>query len=179
MLHESCTSAPVPWPVAPRPFYEEAFGSRLGRVAAKYRISVAALWEMSADEPFPLLENVGWVLFPCVGQIARDRLSMLARLDDDRLSRIKTPTEWMTPRHRLPYCFKCLVLNDAHVSAPRWKREWLNPGERYCRVHHSQLETAPTNVFSNSPNFAGVLRAINRSRAKCKQRGLWQPCWQN
>jgi hypothetical protein len=27
------------------------------------------------------------------------------------------------------------LLNDADVSAPRWKRECLDPAERYCRVH--------------------------------------------
>jgi hypothetical protein len=68
MLRESRTIAPVPWPLAPRPFDEEAFGSWLGRVVAKYRISIAVLWEMSVDEPIPLLENVGWIMFPRVGQ---------------------------------------------------------------------------------------------------------------
>src|ERR1700676_465555 len=93
MLREARISEPVPWPLAPRPFDEEAFGSWLGRVATKYRISVAALWEMSVDGPFPLLENVGWILFPCVGQTVLDRFSMLARLNDDRLSRIQTPSK--------------------------------------------------------------------------------------
>lgn len=36
-----------PWPVAPRPFFEEAFGSWLGRVATCYQISVSMLWETS------------------------------------------------------------------------------------------------------------------------------------
>src|SRR5471032_1947307 len=85
MLRESPSNAPLPWPLAPRPFDEEAFGSWLGRVATKYRISVAALWEMSVDQPYPHLENVGWILFPCVEQSARDRLSSLARLNGDRL----------------------------------------------------------------------------------------------
>ncbi len=67
MLRESRISAPVPWPLAPRPFDEEAFGSWLGRVAAKYRISVAALWEVSVDEPCQRFENVGWILFPREG----------------------------------------------------------------------------------------------------------------
>src|SRR5260370_20841619 len=97
---------------------------------------------------------------------------MLARLDNNKLSRIQTPAQWIMPRHRLPYCFKCLVFNDADVSAPRWKREWLDPGERYCREHHTALETVPANVYSNSPNFTGALRGINRYREKCKHRGI-------
>jgi hypothetical protein len=175
MLRESRISAHVPWPLAPRPFDDEAFGSWLGRVAAKYRISVGALWEMSVDESCPRFENVGWILFPRIGQITLDRLSMLARLDGNKLSRIQTPTQWITPRHRLPHCFKCLVLNDADVSASRWKREWLDPAERYCRVHYSALETVPANLFNTSPNFTGALRAISGYRARCKHRALWQP----
>ena len=73
------------------------------------------------------------------------------------------------------YCFKCLVLNDADVTAPRWKREWLRPGEQYCSVHLSELETVPANVLNNSPNFARALLAISRYRAKFKRRDLWQP----
>ena len=175
MLRESHSNAPLPWPLAPRPFDEEAFGSWLGRVATKYRISVAALWEASVNQPYPPLGNVGWILFPCIDQSARDRLSSLARLDGDRLDRIQTPPGWILPRNRVPYCFKCLVLNDADVTAPRWKREWFRPGKEYCGVHQSELETVPANVLNNSSNFAGALRAINRYRAKCERRDLWQP----
>nr|WP_175812885.1 hypothetical protein [Burkholderia contaminans] len=31
------------WPIAPRPFYEKAFGGWLCRVAARYQMSVAML----------------------------------------------------------------------------------------------------------------------------------------
>jgi hypothetical protein len=48
------------------------------------------------------------------------------------------------------------------VSAPRWKREWLEPTANYCRAHHSLLETVPASVFRRSGNFAAVLRAINQ-----------------
>ena len=54
-------------------------------------------------------------------------LRTLARLDDGRLSHIQTPPAWLTDRRCMPYCFRCLVLNDADVSAPRWESEWLDP----------------------------------------------------
>src|SRR6202048_5510465 len=53
---------------------------------------------------------------------------------------IQTPSPWLTDRRCMPYCFRCLVLNDADVSAPRWKREWLEPTAEFCRVHHTLLE---------------------------------------
>ncbi|WP_407691501.1 TniQ family protein [Robbsia andropogonis] len=157
MLRGSCSNAPLHWPFFPRPFDEEAFGSWLGRVATKYWISVTALWKMSVDQPSPHLEKVGWIPFPCVEQSARDRLSSLARLNGDRLDRIQTSAEWISPRRRLPYCFKCLVLNDADVTAPRWKLEWLRPGEQYCSAHRWELETVPANVLNNSPNLGRAL----------------------
>ena len=52
----------VPWPIAPRPSYEEAFGGGLGRVAARYQVSIAMRREMSASEPLPALGNC-WMDF--------------------------------------------------------------------------------------------------------------------
>ncbi|OUL90002.1 hypothetical protein CA603_18060 [Paraburkholderia hospita] len=157
----------LPWPVAPRPFFEEAFGSWLGRVAAQYQISVRMLWESGVQTVLPTLGTAGWILFPTLAEPALERLSHLARLKDDRLRSIQTPVGWMTNRQRLPYCFRCLVLNDADVSAPRWKREWLDPTADYCREHHTLLETVPVSVVRNAANFAGALRAINRYREDC------------
>ena len=67
----------------------------------------------------------------------------------------------------MPYCFKCLVLNDADVSAPRWKREWLDPTAEYCSVHRGLLETVPASVFRLSNHFDAARRAISRYREKC------------
>jgi hypothetical protein len=146
MSAESQTNV-VPWPVAPRPFYEEAFGGWLGRVAARYQVSVPMLWEMSADERMPTLGTAGWILFPPISKTALQRLGAVARLDDNRLSHMQTPSDWITDRRRLPYCFRCLVLNDADVSSPRWKREWLEPAVEFCRVHRNLLETVPASIF--------------------------------
>jgi hypothetical protein len=67
----------------------------------------------------------------------------------------------------MQYCFRCLVLNDADVSAPRWKREWLDPTAEFCSVHHRPLETVPASVFRLSNHFDAALRAISRYREKC------------
>lgn len=161
---------PQPWPVAPRPFFEEAFGSWLGRVAAQYQISVRMLWESSVGTALPTLGNAGWMLFPALAGPELERLSKLARLKVDRLKSIQTPVGWMTNRQHLPYCFRCLVLNDADISAPRWKTEWLDPTADYCRAHHALLETLPAAVLRDSANFAAALQAINRYRDDCNYR---------
>jgi hypothetical protein len=153
-----------PWPVAPRPFFEEAFGSRLGRVATRYQISVGMLWETSTRLELPNLGKAGWILFPPVAASPLDRLSKLARVSDRRLSAIQTPPEWMVDQRYLVYCFRSLVLNEVDVSAPRWKMEWLDPAAEYCRTHHSLLETVPASVFRKAANFGTALRAISRYR---------------
>ncbi|WP_429359717.1 hypothetical protein [Paraburkholderia sp. GAS32] len=56
------------------------------------------------------------------------------------------------------------MLNDADVSAPRWKHEWLEPTAEFCSVHHTLLETVPASVFRLSGHFAAALRAIGRYR---------------
>lgn len=58
----------VPWPLPPRPFYEEAFGGWLGRVAARYQISVEMPWKTSISAEPPALGTAGWILFPVVCQ---------------------------------------------------------------------------------------------------------------
>lgn len=128
-----------PWPVAPRPFFEEAFGSWLGRVATCYQVSVGMLWETSTGLDMPNLGKAGWILFPPVSASPLDQLSKLARVSEGRLASIQTPPEWMADQRYLAYCFRCLVLNDVDVSAPRWKREWLDPKAEYCAAHHSLL----------------------------------------
>jgi hypothetical protein len=77
---------------------------------------------------------------------------------------IQTPSPWLTDRRCMPYCFRCLVLNDVDVSAPRWKREWLEPTAEFCRVHHTLLEKVPASVFRLSSHFGAARRAINRYR---------------
>nr|WP_245623898.1 transposase [Paraburkholderia nodosa] len=62
------------------------------------------------------------------------------------------------------------LLNDADVSAPRWKREWLDPTADYCQAHHTLLETIPASALRNAANFTTALRAINRYRDDCRYR---------
>lgn len=153
-----------PWPIAPRPFFEEAFGSWLGRIAARYKTSVGLIWEAGTGLEMPRLTKAGWILFPPVSSSNLSRLSRLARINDGILDMIQTPHEWIVDQRYLAYCFRCLVLNDADVTASRWKREWLDPSADYCKVHHSLLEAVPQSILARAPNFDAALRAISRYR---------------
>jgi hypothetical protein len=81
------------------------------------------LREVGASEELRALGTAGWILFPPISQSALQRFATLARLDDERLRHIQTPSAWLIDRRCMPDCFRCLVLNDTDASAPRWKRE--------------------------------------------------------
>ncbi len=66
-----------------------------------------------------MLGTAGWILFPAISHSALEAFATLARLDDDRLSRIQTPPGWLTDRRCAPYCFGCFLLNDADVAVIR------------------------------------------------------------
>jgi hypothetical protein len=55
-----------PWPIAPRPFFEEAFGSWLGRIAARYKTNVGLIWKTGTGLAMPTFTSAGWILFPPV-----------------------------------------------------------------------------------------------------------------
>jgi hypothetical protein len=138
-----------------------------------YQISVGMLWATSTGLELPNLEKAGWILFPPVYVAPLNQLSNLARVREDRLAAIQTPLEWMVDQRRLFYCFRCLVLKDANVSAQRWKRGWLNPEAEYCTCHHSLLESVPASVFGKSTNFGAALQAISRYRTPQFQHNGW------
>ena len=64
----------------------------------------------------------------------------------------------------MPYSFRCLVLNDADVSAPLWKCEWLEPAAEFCSLQHMRAETVPASAYCLSGHFTAALRAISRYR---------------
>ncbi|EKS71800.1 TniQ family protein [Caballeronia zhejiangensis] len=167
------TSSDVrPWPFAPRPFDDEAFGSWFGRVASRYRLSIDRMWVANQLGPLPSLTNAGWILFAPVDNRVLDTLAELARLDIARLAHIQTRTDWMIPRRHLPYCFRCLVLNPADVTAPRWKRTWLDPAAGYCDEHREPLETVRASTIRQASNMEHLLKLVSRYRKKREVRRM-------
>ena len=94
------------------------------------------------------------------------RLARLARLDPDRLSVIEAPLSWRRDRIWAFYCADCVFLNPADVTAPRWKRAWLDPDAGWCDVHNMQLNTITASSVQSAKNFEHLLRMVSKLEQK-------------
>lgn len=160
----------MPWPVAPRPFDDEAFGSWLGRLAARYQIKVDQLWQIGDLGAFPELTNAGWLLFLPMDEQVLIRLALLTHVGVPRLAALQTPTAWESDRDRLPYCFDCLVLNPVDIFSPRWKRDWLDPNTTVCHVPSHRLNMLTPCTLRLCGNLTAVLREVGKRQRKGVQR---------
>ena len=103
---------------------------------------------------------------PRLDQPAFGCLSVVGRVDVTRLQEVRTPAEWMEPRRQMPYCYACLALNHADISASLWRKEWLCPGAEYCSVHNRELDVMPAGILRSAPNFRGLMHAVSVHRKK-------------
>ena len=109
------------WPVAPRPFGDEAFGGWFGRVAAKYGISVLELAE-SAGVGICIGDSAStWLGAAVPGTSAVRRLAQLCRMPAAELRQLRPEASEEGLTKRFYYCYRCLYLNPADVTAPYWK----------------------------------------------------------
>jgi hypothetical protein len=92
-----------------------------------------------------------------LGQLAR-----LARLEERKLREIQTPAAWAAPRRRHAYCARCLFVNPVDVTAPRWKRVWLNLEVTCCDVHGKPLASIESSRLRRCKNFDQTLRVVGR-----------------
>lgn len=165
----SCAELVRPWPVAPRPFDDEAFGGWLGRLAATYRISVPQLWASGQLGAFPYLPRCGWLLFPPVDELVLARLAALTHVNIDRLVAIQTPAAWVSDRRGLSFCFECLALNPLDVFSPRWKREWLKPAATVCEIHDHRLQAISSFRLHQLKNLNAVIRWVGKQYARDRE----------
>nr|WP_157991387.1 TniQ family protein [Caldimonas tepidiphila] len=148
--------------MAPRPFPEEPLGGWLGRVAARYRMSIEQLALQGGLDAVILASDVGWLLMPPQRMDVLVRLAALARLDVRQLEPLQTPSEWVFDRSGLLYCPRCLFLNPIDVSVPRWLRQWLDPWAACCKEHKAALHYVGRPALQRCHNFDDVLRVIGR-----------------
>lgn len=156
------THSPL-WPVAPRPFDDEAFGSWFGRVAAKYGISVLELAE-SARVGIDIGDSAGtWLAAAVPGTSAVRRLAQLCRMPAAELRRLRPEaSEGLTKRFY--YCYRCLYLNPADVTTPYWKAQWLSDSGSPCLLHANSVSWLTPSHLKNHPNMRRLLRFISRKR---------------
>ena len=148
--------------MATRPFDDEPLGSWLGRVAARYRMGVWQLCEAYDLDIGTPDSGMGWLLLP--PQPARNitALAMLARLDVPDLQSMQTPAPWPLARRLAAYCPRCLFLNDLDVTAPCWRRSWLDPAATWCAKHARPLGNVTAGQLRHCRNFDGVLQTVSR-----------------
>lgn len=69
-----------PWPITPRPFFDEAIGSWLGRIAGCYRMLVPQLnSDCALDIPLAST-HAGWMLMPPLEINVLQNLGRLERI---------------------------------------------------------------------------------------------------
>ena len=161
---------PPAWPVAPRPFSVEPIGGWLGRVAARYRLSVDELAQLyGLDLAFDRPANA-WLLLGQVVGPTIDRLARLARIDPAILDAMQRSPAGPVQSSQLAYCPSCLFLNPLDVTSPCWKQEWLAPSTSGCAIHTRPLERLSIRSLRACDNFDQLLRLISRRERQGRAR---------
>ncbi|MBT2324321.1 hypothetical protein J7E62_18405 [Variovorax paradoxus] len=137
-------------------------GSWLGRIAARYRMSVRQLCDEYALELAIDASRAGWLVLPVVPDVVVGRLARLARLDEAKLHEIQTPIGTAANGRTQLYCAHCLFVNPVDVTAPRWKRGWLNPEGACCEVHGTPLASIASSKLRRCRNFDQTLKMVGR-----------------
>lgn len=153
---------PPAWPVAPRPFAVEPIGGWIGRVAARYRMSVNELDLLYGLELAFDRQSNAWLLVGRLGDATVDRLARLARVDAGSLNVLQESSSGPGQSTRLAYCPCCLFLNPLDVTSPCWKQEWLAPSASGCAIHARPLRQMSITSLRTCDNFDKLLRLVSR-----------------
>lgn len=162
---------PPPWPVAPRPYFDEAMGSWLGRIAGCYRMRVAQL-DSDYQLELPLgATPAGWLVMPPLEMNVLQSLARLARVNIRLLEEIQTPAAWMCEERQWWFCRTCLANNRADLTAPYWQRRWLKPDFNRCDQHRDELVSLSASRMGQCGNMRDVIHSV---AAKMKKRdSVW------
>ena len=148
-----------PLPFAPRPFPDEALGSWIGRLAARYRVGVAQLnagYGLGLEVSGPL----AWLLPSPLSPVSLSKLSCLTRMSGVAISALSVGA---APRLLgAPYCKRCVFLNPLEVESPYWKKSWLMPGASVCDVHGLPLVTLSASLARDTRNMLDLIKRVGR-----------------
>lgn len=152
-----------PWPVVPRPFADEAFGSWFGRLALRYRIDVDEL-ATQADVELDFGRDCShWLATPTPTGSSLRRLGVLTRIDREELRLLggvkeRDDTFW--------FCERCFFLNPEDVTAPYWKSGWLMKPERKCSTCGRDCASVSSRVLSRRKNMRSLQHFISKRRQR-------------
>jgi hypothetical protein len=150
-----------PWPVVPRPFGDETFGSWFGRLALRYRMDVDEL----ADQAGVLLDFgpdcSRWLATPVpVGNSLR-RLTTLCRLPSEVLQGMSAGAD---QAGRFLFCEKCFFLNPEDVTAPYWKVSWFHGPQTHCSRHEVRYDYLLSSTLTRQRNLRSIQRYISKRK---------------
>lgn len=154
-------SAERAWPLSPRPFDDETFGSWFGRVASRYRMGVDELADaagvaLDVDPTFR-----GWLTMPPPRGESLQRLAWLARLPPTAISALRCER---SPPRRLTFCHLCLFLNPVHIEEPYWRADWIGQTDFQCATHSVQLAYVWNSFTARARNLTRLLAHISKHR---------------
>ena len=171
---------PLAWPVAPRPFAVEPISGWLGRVAARYRMSVHELAQLYGLEVAFCGYDSTWLEVSSFADATLDKLAALARLNVAELKALQWPlvaTPAQRGRRQLACCPSCLFLNPLDVTAPCWKREWLVSVMSTCPIHLRPMQNVSSLSLRKCGNFDHVLKAVSGHTARRRMRMTTSVRW--
>ena len=160
-MSHSLISRHRPLPFAPRPFEAEVLGGWIGRIVSRYRMSVqefAATCELDLQMP----DGREWLLMPKLKPQMVDHLAALTRISAQDICEIQAPLYWEGRRTHFCYCARCVFLNPLDVTAPIWRREWLDQSQPGCSVHGDEFQTLPAGRVLACTNLDKLLAMVSR-----------------
>ena len=154
------------WPVVPRPFSDELFGSWFGRVAGIYRMNVDELASTAGLQLNLAGTGLGhWLAASAPRGVGLQRLASLCRLTPAALATLGERASTSNARDGARYCHTCLFLNPIDVRWPYWRAPWLAGQGLPCRLHGETAEFVSAARLARHRNMPRLLKFISRRRS--------------
>lgn len=112
-------------------------------IAARYKLPVQ-VFERAYDLNFEMPGGRRWLLLKRLPGETLARMPPLMRMDPKDIQAIPAPPPWTGPRKTLRYCPHCVFVNELDVTAPIWRRDWLDQTLTQCPTDHSTYRTVPS-----------------------------------
>ena len=160
-----------PLPVAPRPFEGEVLGGWIGRLAARYSMSVH---EFAARHELELqLEDwAGWLVIPALQTQSVNTLAALMRMSRERITHVPAAPTWTGKRNHFCYCAQCVFLNPLDVTAPIWRRDWLDQNLSACPMHGVNFRTVSSARVIACKNLNELIQLVSRQERNLRNQIL-------
>ena len=98
-----------PLPVAPRPFGAEVLGGWIGRLAARYRMTVKEFADRHSLD-LGIDDGGGWLAMPALSNQSVGVLAAITRISRAQIMAIHAPSPFKSERVHFCYCARCVLL---------------------------------------------------------------------